>query len=149
MLRRTLLTPVVLGLLAAGSTTLVASLSPSAGAATKVASCAALTKAVVVRDGFTAATTPAITAYNYTTASANSANALGTTIDFGTKALVVGCVSPSDISKLSAAAQGPSKPAMSATKYMAYLVKQSAGSMTKTPIGAVSDYLDFGSGKGE
>jgi hypothetical protein len=121
--------------------------SVSAAASTRVATCSSITKSVVAADGFSAATKPKITAYNYTKVSSNPANALGTTIDFGAKALVVSCVSPSDIKKLSAIAQGSTKPTMSATQYMAYLVKQSAGSMTKTPVGGVSDYLDQGSGK--
>jgi len=108
-------------------------------------SCSNLTKAAVVADGFSAASTPVITPYNYTKASANAANALGTTIDFGAKALVVSCVSPSDIAKLAASAKLPST--TTATSYMAYLVKQSAGAMTKTLVGGVNDYLDFGNGK--
>jgi hypothetical protein len=111
------------------------------------ASCSALTKAVVVADGYTAATGPVVTAYNYKTISKNPANALGTTIDFGAKALVVGCVSPADIAKLSVAAQGSGKPTMSAAAYLSYMAKQSAGAMKKTPVGGVSDYLDFGNGK--
>jgi hypothetical protein len=100
-----------------------------------------------VADGFTGATTPVITPYNYAKPSANATNALGTTIDFGAKAFVVGCVSPSDIKKLSITAQGSSKPALSATQYMAYMVKQSAGAMIKTPVAGVSDFLDYGNGK--
>lgn len=101
----------------------------------------------MIADGFTGATTPKVTSYNYTKPSMNPANALGTTIDFGPKALVVSCVSPSDIKKLSAIVQGPSKPPMSAAEYLAYLAKQSAGAMKMTPVGGVSDYLDFGNGK--
>ena len=40
-----------------------------------------------------------------------------------------------------------SKTTMSANAYMAYVVKQAAGAMKKTPVGGVSDYLDFGNGK--
>ena len=109
--------------------------------------CASITKAVVVGDGYTLATGPKITAYNYKTVSANQANALGTTIDFGAKALVVGCVSPADIAKLSVTAQGKSKPAMTATQYLSYMAKQSAGAMKNTPVGGVADYLDLGNGK--
>lgn len=59
----------------------------------------------------------------------------------------MGCVSPVDIAKYSVAANGAKKPVMTATQYLAYVVKQSAGAMKKTPVGGVSDYLDFGNGK--
>jgi hypothetical protein len=147
MRRHSYLPPVAAGLLVAGSLTLGAGFSTIAGAATTTSACSAITKAAVVPDGFTGATSPKITNYNYSKPSANAANSLGTTIDFGAKALVVSCVSPADIKKLSVTAQGASKPAMTATQYMAYMVKQSAGAMKKTPVGDVSDYLDFGSGK--
>ena len=110
-------------------------------------SCASITKDVVVADGYTSATPPVATKYNYKKPSANAANALGTTLDFGPKALVVGCVSPAGIAKLSAAAQGKNKPAMTATQYLDYMVKQSAGAMKKTTVGSVADYVDFGNGK--
>ena len=106
-------------------------------------SCASLTKALVVADGFTAATGPVITKYNYANLKANAANSLGTTIDFGAKALVVGCVSPADITKL----VGKGKPAMTATAYLQKMAKDSAGAMKKTMVGGVADYLDFGNGK--
>lgn len=147
MRRRAYLSPAIAGLLIAGSLTVGSGLSTSAGAASATGLCSSLTKAVVAADGYTGATTPKITSYNYTKISANAANSLGTTIDFGAKALVVSCVSPADIKKLSAIAQGSSKPTMSTAAYMAYLVKQSAGAMKKTPVGGVSDYLDMGSGK--
>ena len=114
--------------------------TPAAQAAT--GSCASITKALVVADGYKAATTPKLTPYNFANTSANEANALGTTIDFGAKALVVGCVSPADIAKYSA-----SKKPMTATQYLASVVKQSAGAMKKTVVGGVNDYLDFGNGK--
>jgi len=117
----------------------------SANAATS--HCDSITKAVVTAAGYTAATEPVITKYNFKKPSANAANALGTTIDFGPKALVVGCVSPAEIAKLSAAAQGKGKPAMTATKYLEYMAKKSAGAMKKTSVGGVTDYLDFGNGK--
>jgi hypothetical protein len=110
-------------------------------------SCASITKALVVADGYKLASGPSKTPYNFSSASANQPNALGTTIDFGAKALVVGCVSPADIAKYSVAANGAKKPVMTATQYLAYVVKQSAGAMKKTPVGGVSDYLDFGNGK--
>ncbi|MEI6648461.1 MAG: hypothetical protein WCO08_02345 [Actinomycetes bacterium] len=122
-----------------GSSTVFAS-----GAHAATPSCTSITKAVVVADGYTAATGPKLTAYNYVKTSANEANALGTTIDFGAKALVVGCVSPADIAKLSKAA---GKPTMTASAYLSYMAAQSAGAMKKTPVGGVSDYLDFGNGK--
>jgi hypothetical protein len=112
-----------------------------ANAATQ--SCASITKALVVSDGYTAATGPVVTAYNYTKISANPANALGTTYDFGAKALVVACVSPADIAKL----VGKGKPTMTADAYLAKMAKDSAGAMKKTMVGGVSDYLDFGNGK--
>ncbi len=109
--------------------------------------CGALTKSVVVADGFTNASGPTITKYDYNNLNANAANSLGTTIDFGKGALVVACVSPSDIAKLSASAQAAGKPTMTAQQYMDYMVAQSAGAMTATPVGGVTDYLDFGNGK--
>ena len=138
---RRILTTMLLG--ATLGSTAVAFGSASASS-TSTPSCAAITKAVVLADGYSAATGPKITKYNYTNTAKNAANALGTTIDFGAKALVVGCVSPSDIAKLSKAA---GKSTMTATQYMAYMVKQSAGAMKATKVGGVTDYLDFGNGK--
>lgn len=132
-------------ILIAGLVTVSSSFSLAANAAAP--SCSAITKSAVITDGYTKATTPVITAYNYTKSSANAANSLGTTIDFGSKALVVACVSPADIKKLSVAVQGASKPSMTATQYMAYMVKQSAGAMTKKSVGGIDDYLDLGNGK--
>jgi hypothetical protein len=122
-------------------------LSKGVGAATGAASCSSLTQAVVLADGFSAAQVPTITPYNYAAPSSNPTNALGTTIDFGPQALVVSCVSPSDLQQLSVAAQGSKKSAMSAKAYMAYLVKQANGAMKRTRVGGVNDYLDFGNGK--
>lgn len=132
-------------ILIAGLITVSSSFALSANAATP--SCSAITKSAVIADGYTNASTPVVTTYNYAKPSTNAANSLGTTIDFGAKALVVACVSPADIKKLSIAAQGASKPAMTATQYIAYMVKQSAGAMTKKSVGGVSDYLDLGNGK--
>lgn len=133
----------LLGALVLGATVVIA---PNSSSGASVApSCSNITKSVVVADGFTGAQTPVVTPYDYAKMSANPANALGTTIDFGSKSLVVACVSPSDIAKLAASAKLPAS--TTATSYMAYLVKQSGGSMTKTPVGGVSDFLDFGSGK--
>jgi hypothetical protein len=101
----------------------------------------------MIADGYKGAATPVVTPYNYTKPSMNPAHALGTTLDFGSKAIVVSCISPSDIKKLSTMVQGSSKPPMSAAQYLAYLAQQSAGAMKKTPVGGVSDYLDFGNGK--
>jgi hypothetical protein len=134
------------GLLLLGTLSVLGGPTVIAGASTSP-SCSSITKALIISDGYTGAVTPQVTPYNYAKPSSNPTNALGTTIDFGAKALVVGCISPSDIQKLSVLAQGSSKPTMTATQYMAYMVKQSAGAMTKTPVGGVSDYLDFGSGK--
>jgi len=127
--------------------TIVLLITPTSSAFAATSSCAAITKAVVVADGYSKAETPTITAYNYSKVSANQANALGTTIDFGKAALVVGCISPADIAKLSVTANGAGKPAMTATQYLAYIVKGSAGAMKKTAVGGVSDFLDFGNGK--
>ncbi|HEY4898209.1 MAG TPA: hypothetical protein VIH79_00635 [Candidatus Nanopelagicaceae bacterium] len=137
----------ILGTTIASFSLLIAgvTLTPAAQAAT--ASCSSITKAVVVADGYKSTSGPTTTPYNFTNTSVNQANALGTTIDFGAKALVVGCVSPSDIAKFSVLAQGSKKPIMNATQYLAYVVKQSAGAMKKTAVGGVSDYLDFGNGK--
>lgn len=118
-----------------------------ASARTNPGHCSRLTLAVVKGDGFTKATPAMTTPYNYTKASANAANALGTTIDFGAKALVISCVSPADIAKLSVQAQGSMKPPMTAPQYMNYLVTQSDGAMKKTLVGGVADYLDYGNGK--
>lgn len=115
----------------------------SSPASASSATCASITKALVVQDGYTAATGPVVTPYNYAKTSANPANALGTTIDFGAKALVVGCVSPDDIAKL----VGKGKPTMTADAYLAKMAKDSAGAMKKTMVGNVVDYLDFGNGK--
>ena len=124
--------------------TIVASSAATAGASSMMsATCSSLTKSLVASKGFTQATGPVITPYNYTNASKNAPNALGTTYDFGAKALVVSCVSPSDIAKLSKQA-GKS---MTAQQYMAYMVKQSAGAMNKTLVAGTNDYLDFGNGK--
>ena len=111
--------------------------------AASTATCAAITKSLVVSKGFTGATGPVVTPYNYTNAAKNAPNSLGTTYDFGAKALVVSCVSPSDIAKLSKQA-GKS---MTAQQYMNYMVKQSAGAMNKTLVAGTNDYLDFGNGK--
>jgi len=144
MRRLSCISPLAAGLLIAGTLTAGLGVTSVAGASTTAQSCATLTKAVIVADGYAGATGPKITPYNYSKASANATNALGTTYDFGPKALVIGCVSPADIKKLSAAA---SKPTMTSIQYMAYMVKQAAGAMKKTPVGGVSDYLDFGNGK--
>ena len=136
MLRKISITAISLTLLTTGVV-----FTPVAQAAT--GSCTSITRALVVADGYKAATAPKLKPYNFANTSANEANALGTTIDFGAKALVVGCVSPADIAKYS----GPKKPIMSATQYLASVVKQSAGAMKKTAVGGVNDYLDFGNGK--
>lgn len=121
------------------------SFTPAAQATT--GTCSSITKALVISDGYKAAIGPASSAYNFKNPSVNQANALGATIDFGVKALVVGCISPADIAKYSALANGAKKPVFSATQYLAYIVKQSAGAMKKTLVGGVNDYLDFGNGK--
>ncbi len=137
-------------LLAASALTaspLVVTVGQSTRASAATASCSSLTKGAIVSDGFKNTISATITSYNYQKPSSNQPNALGTTIDFGPKAVVIACVSPKDIAKLSVTAQGGGKPTMSAQQYMKYLVKQSAGAMKKTPVGGVNDYLDFGNGK--
>jgi len=136
MLRKISISAASLALVVAGL-----SFTPAAQAA--AGSCASITKALVVADGYKLATGPTTTPYNFANTSANQANALGTTIDFGAKALVVGCISPADIAKYS----GSKKPVMTATQYLESVVKASAGAMKKTAVGGVSDYLDFGNGK--
>lgn len=131
----------------AGSLLLVSSTVAVSTAANAASSCSSITKQVVVADGFASATGPKVTAYNYAKASANAANALGTTLDFGAKALIVGCVSPADLVKLSVKAQGKGKPTMTATQYLAWLASKSGGAMKKTKVNGVWDYLDFGNGK--
>jgi hypothetical protein len=145
-MRRTLNT-LAATLLAVGTVVTVAAGASSVAAAATKASCGSLTKSLITTSGFSGATGPVVTPYNYKKISANQANALGTTYDFGPKAIVISCVAPSDISRLSILAQGSMKKPMNATAYMNYLVKQAAGAMKKTPVGGVSDYLDFGNGK--
>ena len=135
MIRKISVISISVALLAAGIS--IAPVSQAAGG-----SCASITKALVVADGYKSATGPKITPYNFANTSANEANAQGTTIDFGAKALVVGCVSPADIAKYSGG-----KKTVTATQYLASVVKAAAGAMKKTPVGGVSDYLDFGNGK--
>jgi hypothetical protein len=142
---RRLVTPLISGFILCSTLVVGSSAVTTAGAATSP-SCAGITKALVVSNGYTGATGPVITPYNCAKPSANAMNALGTTIDFGAKALVVSCVSPSDIAKLSALAT-PGKPTMTAAQYMAWMVKDSAGAMKATPVAGVTDYLDFGNGK--
>jgi hypothetical protein len=142
---RRLITPLISLFVLSGSLVAGSAVATTAGAAS-TATCGSITKALVVADGYTAATTPVVTPYNYKKESANSANSLGTTIDFGAKALVVACVSPSDIAKLSAQA-APGKPVMTAAQYMTWMAKDSAGAMKATPVAGVTDYLDFGNGK--
>ena len=134
----TMLRKISLG--ATSLTLLVAGIAVAPSAQATTSSCAVITKAVVVADGYKAATNPKRTPYNFTNTAANEANALGTTIDFGAKGLVVGCVSPADIAKYSGGK-------MNATQYLASIVKASAGAMKKTAVGGVNDYLDFGNGK--
>jgi hypothetical protein len=77
-----------------GSATLLASsltvaVTDTVASAATDAKCAQLTLSTIKSYGFTKATGPVITQYNYKTAWANAMNALGETIDFGAKALVV------------------------------------------------------------
>jgi len=136
----------VIGALVIASSLVPALVGSTAGAATSMATCASITQSLVKSEGFTGAVGPTVTPYNYSNVNKNSANALGTTIDFGAKALVVGCVSPSDIAKLAVAVKGKGAK-MTAKQYMTYMVQQSAGSMAATPVAGTTDYLDFGSGK--
>ena len=131
------ITIALISLSLATSSLVVSSAAHAAGG-----NCSSITKAVVVADGYKTATSPKITPYNFANTSANEANAQGTTIDFGATALVVGCVSPADIAKYSGG-----KKTVTATQYLASVVKASAGAMKKTMVGGVADYLDFGNGK--
>ncbi len=129
--------------LLAGSLTFAATGTiASAASANK---CGQLTLSTIKSYGFSQATAPKITQYNYQKASANAMNALGETIDFGAKALVVSCVTPSDIAKLSVQAGG--KKTWTAQRYMQWMVKDSDGAMTATPTVNTTSYLDFGNGK--
>lgn len=123
----------------------------TAAAASTTSTCNTINLSLMKSLGFSKAISPTVTPYSYTNGRKNAANALGTTIDFGSKALIVGCVSPSDIAKLSADAGSPKK-ALTAAQYMAYMVKQSydpttkANAMQPTPVAGTTDYLDFGDG---
>ena len=119
---------------------LALSTTASASSMSPAATCASITKSLMVSQGFTSATGPVVTPYNYADGAKNAANAVGTTIDFGSKAIVIGCVSPADIMKSSDTKQ-------TAQQYMDAMVKDSAGAMIKTPVAGVNDYLDFGNGK--
>lgn len=124
----------------------LAGASAVAGASTaKKATCASITKSVIKQQGFSQATKAKITKYDYAHPSKNEANAIGTTIDFGKKAIVIGCVSPNDIRQALKAQDRVA--AMTSTQYMTYLVAQSAGAMKMTMVGGVMDYVDFGNGK--
>jgi len=129
---------------------LALTVTSSTAQAAMPATCSSITLAQVKADGFTGATGPVVTPYNYANPSKDATNALGTTIDFGAKALVVGCVSPADVTKLAAAAKvkGTANTHALAQAYMNYMVQQAgAGVMNATPVGGTTDYLDFGNGK--
>ena len=126
--------------------TLVGGAVTSAGASA-APSCNSITKSQAIAAGFKMATGPKITPYNDQNLSANATNALGETIDFGPNAIVVSCVSPTDLKALSVAAQGSNKPVMTATQYLQYLVKTSGGSMKPQSIAKITNYVDFGNGK--
>ncbi len=143
-MKRTLTALAVSGALIAPSVGVLAAQATPSSASSMMATCGSITKSLVVSEGFTKATGPVVTNYNYANPSKNEANALGQTRDFGKSSIVVSCVSPSDIKKLSAEAKLKTT---GATAYMKYLVAQSAGAMTKTPVAGVNDYLDFGNGK--
>ena len=123
-----------------------AGLTASSAGATTITGCGLITHSMIKADGFDSSTGPYVTDYNYAKPSKNPANALGQTIDFGAKALVVSCLDPAHL----AAAwkvEGFSGKATNATDFMTKLVAASAGAMTKTKVGPVNDYLDFGNGK--
>jgi hypothetical protein len=88
-----------------------------------------------------------VTPYNDNKVTANAPNSLGETIDFGSKALVVGCATPTDLKALSLVANGAGKPSMTAAQYVQYLVRSSAGAMKRESIGGVLGYVDYGNGK--
>jgi hypothetical protein len=128
-------------------------LQPSVVGASSVApkglspACTLITQRQVVAAGFSRATAPKITPFNSKNIGANPANSLGETIDFGARALVVGCASPADLRALSSASAGKSTPTMSASQYVEYLVKTSAGAMKSERIGGVAGFIDYGNGK--
>jgi hypothetical protein len=115
----------------------------TSGVATAASGCGVLTSALVTSAGYTHALSPVVTPYNYTMTSANETNALGTTYDFGVHATVVSCVAPRDIKKLAKAA----KVKNSAAAYLAWMVKDSNGTMIPTTIGSTKDWVDYGNGK--
>jgi hypothetical protein len=125
--------------------------APTAGASTTSKSssptCQSITRAQVVAAGFAGALTPKVTPYNDNKVTANAPNSLGETIDFGSKALVVGCATPTDLKALSLVANGAGKPSMTAAQYVQYLVRSSAGAMKRESIGGVLGYVDYGNGK--
>ncbi len=134
---------------AIASVLLVAStltIAASVGASTAPTGCNALTLALAKADGYSSATGPVVTPYNYKKGAHNAANAIGTTIDFGSKALVVGCLDPANLHNAWTAQQF-SGTATTATAFMTKLVAAAQGAMTKTTVGPVTDYLDFGNGK--
>lgn len=120
--------------------------SPAVSGASAAKGCGALTLQAVKADGYTAATGPSVTPYNYANANANAANAVGTTIDFGKSALIVGCLDPAHLAS-AWKAQGFAGKATTAQAFMADLVAASQGAMTATKVGGVTDYLDYGNGK--
>jgi hypothetical protein len=142
-MKRTLTALAVTGTLVAPSVMVLAAQAAPSSAAS-MATCGSITKSLMVSEGFKNATGPMVKAYNFAKPSENEANALGQTRDFGKSAIVVSCVSPSDIAKLSAQAKLKTT---GAKAYIKYVVTQAAGAMKATPVDGVTDYLDFGNGK--
>lgn len=87
-----------------------------AGALTST--CKTISKALVVQSGYTSATAPKITPYNYTNKAANAAHAVGTTLDFGPTSVVVSCLAPSDLAKTATLLH---KPTFTPETYLAYM----------------------------
>ncbi len=143
-MKRTLTSLAVAGALVAPSIAVLATQAAPSSASSMMASCESITKALMVSEGFSMATGPVVKPYNFAKPSANQANALGQTRDFGKAAIVVSCVSPSDVAKLSAQAKLKTR---GAKDYMKYVVAQAAGAMKATPVDGVTDYLDYGNGK--
>jgi hypothetical protein len=140
-----------MAVLTAGATGLLVLPTPS-GAATvagkpSAPSCQSITQAQAIATGFTGARAPKVSDFNDKKLAANPPNLLGETIDFGAKALVVGCAAPIDLKALSVTANGAGKPVMTAAQYVQYLVRTSAGAMKSETIGGVPGYADYGNGR--
>ena len=101
-----------------------------AGALTST--CKTISKALVIQTGYTDATGPNVTAYNYTNKAANAANAVGTTLDFGPTSVVISCLAPSDLTKTATLLH---KPAFTPESYLAYMKATIPGLQSQNIMG--------------